>query len=67
MFVVFMCLYRLTNLFNDAVGERMGSHVKKQEVLLLCSQDTLLHQVLCQALSDVPQLVVQLQGIPGLS
>lgn len=45
----------------------MGSHVKKQEVLLLRSQDALLHQVLCQALSDVPKLVVQLQGIPGLS
>lgn len=45
----------------------MGSHVKKQEVLLFCSQDTLLHQVLSQALSDVPKLVVQLQGIPGLS
>lgn len=45
----------------------MGGHVKEQEVLLLCGQDALLHQVLCQALSDVPQLVVQLEGIPGLS
>lgn len=62
-----MCLYRWTNLFNDAVGEGVGSHVKKQEVLLLCCQDTFLHQVLCQALPDVPKLVVQLQRIPGLS
>lgn len=45
----------------------MCSHVKQQEVLFLCGQDTFLHQVFCKALPDVSQLVVQLQGIPGLS
>lgn len=55
------------HLFNGAVGERMCSHVKQQEVLLLCSKDPFLHQVFCQTLSDISQLVVQLQGIPGLS
>lgn len=58
---------RTSYLLNGAVGERMCGHVKQQEVLFLCGQDTFLHQVLCEALPDVSQLVVQLQGIPGLS
>lgn len=45
----------------------MCSHVKKQEVLFLRGQDAFLDQILCETLSDIPQLVVQLQGIPGLS
>lgn len=45
----------------------MCGHVKKQEVLFLCGEDTLLDQVFCQTFSNVSQLVVQLQGIPGLS
>lgn len=54
-------------LLNGAVGEWMCGHVKKQKVLFLCGQDSLLHQVFSQTLSDVSELVVQLQGIPGLS
>lgn len=34
-------------LFNGTVGERMRSHVKKQEVLFLCGEDTFLYQVFC--------------------
>lgn len=45
----------------------MCGHVKQQEVLFLRGQDAFLHQVLREALPDVSQLVVQLQGIPGLS
>lgn len=55
------------HLFYGAVGERMCGHVKKQEILLLCSQNTFLHQVFRQTFSHISQLVVQLQGIPGLS
>lgn len=54
-------------LFNGAVGERMCGHVKQQEVLFLCGEDTFLYQVFRQTLSNVSELVVQLQGIPGLS
>lgn len=54
-------------LFNGTVGERMRGHVKKQEVLFLRGKDTFLYQVFGQTLSDISQLVVQLQGIPGLS
>lgn len=45
----------------------MCSHVKKQEVLFLCGEDTFLNQIFCKTLPNIPQLVVQLQGIPGLS
>lgn len=45
----------------------MRGHVEEQEVLFLRGQDPFLHQVFRQALSDISQLVVQLQGIPGLS
>lgn len=45
----------------------MCGHVKKQEVLFLCGQDAFLHQIFCKTLPNVPQLVVQLQGIPGFS
>lgn len=45
----------------------MRSHVKEQEVLFLRGEDTFLHQVFCQTFSHISQLVVQLQGIPGLS
>lgn len=34
-------------LFNGTVGERMRSHVKKQEVLFLRGEDTFLYQVFC--------------------
>jgi len=54
-------------LFYGAVGERMCGHVKEQEVLLLCREHTFLDQVFCQTLSNISELVVQLQGIPGLS
>lgn len=45
----------------------MCSHVEQQEVLFLCGEDTFLDQIFCKTLPDVSQLVVQLQGIPGLS
>lgn len=45
----------------------MCGHVKKQEVLFLCGEDAFLYQVFCQTFSNIPQLVVKLQGIPGLS
>lgn len=45
----------------------MRGHVKKQEVLFLGGEHTFLNQVFGQTFSDIPELVVQLQGIPGLS
>lgn len=45
----------------------MCGHIKKQEVLLLCGEDTFLHQVFGQAFSDISQLIVQLERIPGLA
>lgn len=58
---------RTSYLLNGTVGERMCSHIKQQEVLFLCGKDTFLYQIFCKTLPDVSQLVVQLQGIPGLS
>ena len=45
----------------------MRGHVEEQEVLFLGGEDAFLHQVLSQTLSNISQLVVQLQRIPGLS
>lgn len=58
---------RTSYLLNGTVGERMCSHIKQQEVLFLCGKNTFLYQIFCKTLPDVSQLVVQLQGIPGLS
>lgn len=54
-------------LFDVIVSEWMCGHVEQQEVLFLRGENSFLHQVFCQTLSDISQLVVQLQGIPGLS
>ena len=54
-------------VFLDIVSDGVGGHVKQEEILLLCGQDSLLHQVLGEALADVLELVAQLQWVPSLS
>ena len=44
----------------------MGGHVKEKEILFLCRTNTFLHQILCQSLTNVSQLVLQLCWDPGL-
>ena len=49
------------------VDERVGGHVKEEEVLLLCCTHALLDQVLRESLAHVAQLVSQLQRVPSLT
>jgi len=53
--------------FHDVIRQRVRRHVEKEEVLLLCGEDTLLNKVLGQPLADVLQLVAEFEGVPGLT
>lgn len=55
------------SLFLRRVGDRMSSHVEQEEILLLSGQDALLNEVFCDPFSDISQLILQLEGIPGLT
>lgn len=54
-------------LLNIIIGKGVCSHVEQKEVLFLCCQDALLYEILGQALSNVTQLIVKLQGVPCLA
>ena len=49
------------------VGERVSGHVEKYEALFLCREDTFLHEVLGDSLTNVTDLVAQIERIPSLT
>lgn len=54
-------------LLDVVVSQRMCGHIKQQKVLLLSGEDAFFNQVFCQPFTDVPQLIMKLQGVPRLS